>query len=123
MAKVDFCCQKSKFVLFSHEILCCKTFQMTYYLFIYDVPNRSYVILKYSNVENYIWRTTQSKFGKYASLATHTYRNASMQDRWIFGAYDVSDRISYITFVTKRNAATLLPIIAQGCDSRISYSF
>src|SRR6218665_3797671 len=30
--KVGFCRQKSKFVLFSHEILCCKTFQMTYYL-------------------------------------------------------------------------------------------
>jgi len=31
------------------------------------------VILKYSSVENYIWRKTQSKFGKYASLATHSY--------------------------------------------------
>ena|SRR6218665_1181477 len=73
MAKVGFCRQKSNFVLFSHEILCCKTFQMTYYLFIYDVPNRSCVILKYSGVENYFWRKTQSKIGKYASLAMHTY--------------------------------------------------
>src|SRR6218665_1744276 len=62
---------KSKFVLFSHEILCCKTFQMTYYSFIYDIPNRSCVILKYSSVENYFWRKMQSKFGKYASLAEH----------------------------------------------------
>jgi len=46
---------------------------MTYYLFIYDVPNRSYVTLKYSSVGNYFWRKTQSKFDKYASLATHTY--------------------------------------------------
>src|SRR6218665_3890698 len=30
--KVGFCRQKSKFVLFSHEILCCKTFQTIYYL-------------------------------------------------------------------------------------------
>src|SRR6218665_1489350 len=73
MSKVGFCRQKSKLVLFSHEILCCKTFQMTYYLFIYDVPNRSCVILKYTSVENYFWRKTQSKLGKYASLAMHTY--------------------------------------------------
>src|SRR6218665_533083 len=72
-AKVGFCRQKSKFVLFFHEILCCKTFQMTYYLSIYDVPNRSCVVFKYSGVENYFWRKTQSKFGKYASLATHIY--------------------------------------------------
>src|SRR6218665_2597701 len=72
MSKVGFCRQKSKFVLFSLEILRCKTFQMTYYLFIYDVPNRSCVILKYSSVENYFWRKTQSKFGKYASLTMHT---------------------------------------------------
>ena len=45
---------------------------MTYYLFIYDFPNRNCVILKYSSVENYFWRKTQSKFGKYASLAMHT---------------------------------------------------
>src|SRR6218665_2138309 len=69
--KSRLCHQKSKFVLFSHEILCCKTFQMTYYLFIYDVPNRSCVILKYSRVENYGENVT--KFGKHASLATHTY--------------------------------------------------
>ena len=49
---------------------------MTYYLFIYDVHNMSCVILKYSSVENYIWRKTQSKFGKYASLATLTYDKA-----------------------------------------------
>ena len=73
MSKVGFCCQKSKLVLFFHEILCCKTFQMTYYLFMHDVPNRSCVTLKYSSVGNYFWRKTQSKFGKYASLATHTY--------------------------------------------------
>src|SRR6218665_3316140 len=73
MSKVGFCRQKSKLVLFSHEILCCKTFQMTYYLFIYDVPNRSCVTLKYSRVGNYFWRKTQSKFGKCASLETHTY--------------------------------------------------
>jgi len=71
MAKVGFCRQKSKFVLFSLEILCCKTFKMSYYLFIYNVPNGSCVILKYSSVENYLWRKTQSKFGKYASLAMH----------------------------------------------------
>src|SRR6218665_1971489 len=76
MAKIGFCRQKSKFLLFSHEILCCKTFQMTYYLFIYDVPNRSRVILKYSSVENYIWRKMQSIFGKYASIATLTYNKA-----------------------------------------------
>src|SRR6218665_222165 len=29
------------------------------------------VILKYSSVGNYFWRKTQSKFGKYVSLATH----------------------------------------------------
>ena len=73
MSKVGFCRQKSKLVLFFHEILCCKTFQMTYYLFIYDVPNSSCVTLKYSSVGNYFWRKTQSKFGKYASLATHAY--------------------------------------------------
>jgi len=74
-AKVSFSRKKSKFVLFSHEILLCKSFQMTYYLFISDVPNRSCVILKYSSLGNYIWRKMQSKFGKYmyASLATHTY--------------------------------------------------
>jgi len=38
---------------------------MTYHLYIYDVPNMSCVILKYSSVENNIWRKTQSKFGKY----------------------------------------------------------
>src|SRR6218665_4156143 len=76
MSKVDFCRQKSKFVLFSHEIVCCKTFQMTYYLFIYDIPNRSCVILKYSSVKNYIWRITQSKFGNCVSLAMHTYSKA-----------------------------------------------
>src|SRR6218665_3921577 len=76
MAKIGFCRQKSKFVLFFHDILCCKTFQMTYYLFIYDVPNRSCVILKYSSVENYIWRKTQSKFGKYAFLAMLTDNKA-----------------------------------------------
>jgi len=59
MAKVGFCRQKSKFVLLSHEILRCKTFQMTYYLYMYDVPSRSCVMLKYSSVENYIWRKTQ----------------------------------------------------------------
>ena len=32
-SKVDFCRQKWKFVLFSHEILWSKAFQMTYYLF------------------------------------------------------------------------------------------
>src|SRR6218665_66616 len=73
MSKVGFCRHKSKLVLFSHEILCCKTFQMTYYLFIYDVPNRNCVTLKYSSVGNYFCRKTQSKFGKYASLAMHTY--------------------------------------------------
>src|SRR6218665_4229654 len=51
MSKVGFCRQKSKLVLFSHEILCCKTFQVTYYLFIYDIPNRSCVTLKYSSGE------------------------------------------------------------------------
>jgi len=72
MSKVGFCRQKSKLVLFSHEILCCKTFQMTYYLFISDIPNWSCVTLKYSSVGNYFWRKTQLKFGKYASLATPT---------------------------------------------------
>src|SRR6218665_136502 len=76
MSKIPFCHQKSKLVLFSHGILCCKTFQMTYYIFIYDVPNRSYVTLKYSSVGNYFWRKTQLKFGKYASLTTHTYSKA-----------------------------------------------
>ena len=56
VAKSRFCRQKSKLVLFSHEILCCEAFQMTYYLFIYDVPNRSCVTLKYSSVGNYFWR-------------------------------------------------------------------
>src|SRR6218665_1852054 len=60
-------------LVFANEKACCKTYQMTYYLFIYDVPKRSCVILKYSSVENCIWRKTQSKFGKYASLATLTY--------------------------------------------------
>src|SRR6218665_1809462 len=70
-----FCRQKSKFVLFSHEILCCKTFQMTYYLFIYDVPNRSCVTLKYSSFGNYFWRKRNKSLASraYASLATHTY--------------------------------------------------
>jgi len=49
---------------------------MTYYLFINNVPNRNCVIIKYSSVENYIWRKMQLKFGKYASLATHTYSKA-----------------------------------------------
>jgi len=66
--KSRLCRQKSKYVLFSQEIRHCKIFQMTYYLFIYGVPNRSCVILKYCSVENYIWRKTQSKFGKYPSL-------------------------------------------------------
>src|SRR6218665_841919 len=55
-SKRRLCRQKSKFVLFPHEIIRCKTFQMTYYLFIYDVPNRSCVILKCSSVQNYIGR-------------------------------------------------------------------
>src|SRR6218665_854852 len=46
---------------------------VTYYLFIYDVPNMSFVTLKYSSVGNYFWRKMQSKFGKCASLAMHTY--------------------------------------------------
>src|SRR6218665_689942 len=70
--KSRICRQNSKLVLISHEILCCKTFQMIYHLFIYDVPD-SCVTLKYSNVGNYFWSKTHSKFGKYASLATHTY--------------------------------------------------
>src|SRR6218665_741759 len=84
MSKVGFCRQKSKLVLFSHEILCCKTFQMTYYFFIYDVPNRSGVILKYSSVENDFWRKTQSKFGKYASLAEHTYSKTIRMQAIVF---------------------------------------
>src|SRR6218665_1663455 len=66
----------------------CKTFQMTYYLFIYDVPNRSYVTLKYSSVGNYFWRKTQSKFGKYASLATHTYsKTTRMQAIFVYQSF------------------------------------
>jgi len=76
LAKIGFCRQKSKFLLFSHEILRYKKFQMTYYLFIYDIPNRCCVIFKYSIVENYILRKTQSKFGKYAPLATLNYSKA-----------------------------------------------
>jgi len=34
------------------------------------------VILKYSSVKNYIWRKTQSKFGKYAPLAMPAYSKA-----------------------------------------------
>src|SRR6218665_3671228 len=53
---------------------------MIYYLFIYDVPNRSCVTLKYSSVGNYFWRKTQSKFGKYASLAMHTYSKTTRME-------------------------------------------
>jgi len=35
MSKVDFCRQKSKLVLFSNEILCCKTFQMTLFIYLW----------------------------------------------------------------------------------------
>src|SRR6218665_18879 len=88
MSKVGFCRQKSKLVLFSHEILCCKTFQITYYLFIYDFPNRSCVTLKYSSVGNYFWRKTQSKFGKCASLATHTYsKTTRMQAIFVYQSF------------------------------------
>src|SRR6218665_3555441 len=79
--------QKSKLVLFSHEILCCKTFQMTYYLFIYDVPNRSCVTLKYSSVGNYFWRKTQSKFDKYASLATHNYSKTTRMSIFVYQSF------------------------------------
>lgn len=40
-------------------------------------------------------------------------RNLKHQDRWIFGAYDVDAKHGFITFVTKRDAATLLPIIER----------
>jgi len=37
------------------------TYYLFIYLFIFDVPNRSCVILKYSSVENYFWRKNAIK--------------------------------------------------------------
>lgn len=37
-------------------------------------------------------------------------RGVHNQDCWIFGTYDVLAKTGYITFVSKRDAATLLPI-------------
>ena len=62
MAKLGFSRQKSKFTLFSNEVLLFQTFQMTSYLFVYDVSNRSCERLEFSTEGNYIWRKTQSKF-------------------------------------------------------------
>ena len=50
---------------------------MTYYLFIYDIPNRSCVTLKYTSVKNYFWRKTQPRFDKYA---THTYSKTTRME-------------------------------------------
>lgn len=43
----------------------------------------------------------------------HRGRNARRQDSWVFGAYDVADKMGYITYVPKRDSTTLLPIIAR----------
>lgn len=44
-------------------------------------------------------------------LKYHRGRNLGNAERWVFGVYDVADKVGYITFVDKRDAATLLPII------------
>jgi len=43
----------------------------------------------------------------------HRGRNARRRDSWVFGAYDVAEQMGYITYVAKRDAATLLPIIQR----------
>src|SRR6218665_2759378 len=54
----------------------------------YDIPNRSCVTLKYSSVGNYFWRKTQSNFGKYASLATHTYsKTTTMKAIFVYQSF------------------------------------
>lgn len=40
-------------------------------------------------------------------------RNVGREQQWVFGAYDVSEKVGYITFVNQRDAATLLPIIQR----------
>jgi len=37
-------------------------------------------------------------------------RNVEM---WVFGAYDVGEKVGYVTYVSNRDAATLLPIIQK----------
>src|SRR6218665_849741 len=37
-------------------------------------------------------------------------RNVEM---WVFGAYDVEEKVGYVTYVSERDAATLLPIIQK----------
>jgi len=40
-------------------------------------------------------------------------RNVRRKQQWIFVAYDVAEKVGYVTYVEKRDAATLLPIIQR----------
>lgn len=40
-------------------------------------------------------------------------RNLRNPDSWVFGVYDVAEKIGYMTFVPKRDGGTLLPIIER----------
>ena len=40
-------------------------------------------------------------------------RNVRRKQQWVFGAYDVAEKVRYVTYVEKRDAATLLPIIQR----------
>src|SRR6218665_633546 len=40
-------------------------------------------------------------------------RNVRRKQQWIFGAYDVAEKVGYVTYVEKRDAATLLPSIQR----------
>lgn len=40
-------------------------------------------------------------------------RNLTLPQRWVFGIYDESKKMGYIRFVDRRDAQTLLPIIAD----------
>lgn len=39
--------------------------------------------------------------------------NARQCQKWILKAYDVREKVGHVTYITKRDAATLLPIIQR----------
>ena len=69
MSKVGFCCQKSKFVYSFMRFYAVRPFKWHInYLSMTFLTG----VVWFKSVENYFWRKTQSKYGKYASLAMHT---------------------------------------------------
>lgn len=43
----------------------------------------------------------------------HVGRNARRRQTWVFGAYDMAQKVGFVKFVNRRDAATLLPIIQR----------